>query len=38
MRKKEEFMNTSQEMNNQLEEAARKFNLKNMEFRKQKRA
>ena len=38
IQKKEEFMKTSSDLNNQLEEAARKFNLKNMELRKQKRA
>ncbi|MFN3695490.1 MAG: DUF4175 family protein, partial [Ignavibacterium sp.] len=35
--KKEEFMKASIDLNNQLEESNRKFNLKNMELRKQKR-
>jgi hypothetical protein len=38
IQKKEEYMKTSSDLNNQLEEANRKFNLKNMELRKQKRA
>lgn len=38
IRKKEEYMKTSQDLNNELEEANRKFNLKSMELRKQKRA